>query len=81
MRHTDETWVVETGVNPPVYVKLKNYKNEKKEPCASSMAAGSPVDPTLEGNREMAGRENGMQEPAGTFGHEHRPCFRRLSLF
>ena len=45
------------------------------------MPAGNPVDPTLEGNREMAGRENGMQEPAGTFGHEHRPCFGRLSLF
>jgi len=45
------------------------------------MAAGSPVDPTLEGNREVAGRENGMQEPAGTFGHEYRPCFGRLPFF
>lgn len=54
---------------------------EKKEPCASSMAAGSPVDTPLERSRKMGGRENGMQEPAGTYGHEHRPCFGRLPFF
>ena len=37
--------------------------------------------PPLERSRKMGGRENGMQKPAGTYGHEHRPCFRRLSLF
>ncbi len=45
------------------------------------MPAGSPVDTPLERSRKMGGRENGMQEPAGTYGHEHRPCFGRLSLF
>ena len=45
------------------------------------MPAGSPVDTPLERSREVAGRENGMQKPAGTYGHEHRPCFGRLSLF
>ena len=73
--------IAETGRKFAGLCQIKKWNNEEKKPCVGSMAAGSPVDPTLEGNREVAGRENGMQEPAGTFGHEHRPRFGRLPFF
>jgi len=40
----------------------------------------SPVGTSLEGYREIPGRQNGVQGPAGTYGHEYRPCFGEISF-